>query len=84
LSKPFLLIVACMLAAIFGINHSHRNKKNVIYVIFGILCGLILHIAIAIIQAFGSSGILEVFITTWLVTMILFFLSSAILIKKEI
>ena len=84
LSKPLLLVVACILAAIFGINHSNRNKRNIIYVILGILFGLIIHIVITIIYAFGSSGVLEVFIATWFIAMILFFFSSLLLIKKEI
>ena len=84
LSKPILLVVACILAAIFGIGHSYRNKKNVIYIVCGILLGLILHILISIIHAFGISGVLEVFISTWFVAIILFLLSSSLLIKKEI
>jgi lipopolysaccharide export system permease protein len=84
LSKPILLVIACILAAIFGIGHNCRNKKNVIYMICGILLGLILHILISIIHAFGASGVIEIFIATWFVAIILFLLSSSLLIKKEI
>ena len=82
LNKPLMFAAMVIMAAVFSINNI-RNKNNILYILIGIICGLILYVSSTVISAFGSSGIIPPFIATWVVTVII--LTAVILaaFKKE-
>lgn len=82
LNKPLIFIAAVLIACFFSLNNS-RNKNNIIYIIAGIMFGLILYISLAIVQAFGASGLIPPFASTWVISVIALSLSILLVFRKE-
>ena len=83
LSKPFLFIAMALMAAFFAINNV-RSKNNILFFVLGIVTGLVFYIALVIFNALGSSGIVPIFITTWMIGIILIAISMLLIFRKEI
>jgi lipopolysaccharide export LptBFGC system permease protein LptF len=82
LNKPFIFIAAVLIACFFSLGSS-RNKNSILYIIAGIMFGLILYIGLSIIQAFGSSGMIPPFSSTWIISVIIISLSILLVFRKE-
>jgi len=82
LNKPLIFIAAVLIACFFSLNSS-RNKNNIIYIVAGIMFGLILYISLSVVQAFGSSGIIPPFAATWVISVITISLSILLVFRKE-
>jgi lipopolysaccharide export system permease protein len=82
LNQPLLFICMVLIAAYFSIN-SIRNRNNIVYILAGIIFGLITYISLNIINALGSSGIIPLFMATWLVTILFLAVSTLLVFRKE-
>jgi len=82
LAKPFLFAAMSLIAAFFAVNNV-RSKNNVLWFICGIVSGLVLYISFIIIHAFGSSGLMPIFLSTWMVTIIMLAISVLLIFRKE-
>lgn len=82
LNKPFIFVAAVLIACFFSLNSS-RNKNSIIYTISGIMFGLVLYISLSIIQAFGASGLIPPFASTWIISIIIISLSVILVFWKE-
>ena len=82
LAKPFLFAATALLGAFFAANNI-RNKNNIYLFVSGIISGLILYIISIVISAFGSSGLIPIFLSTWMVAIILLATSMLLIFKKE-
>ncbi len=82
LSKPLLFVAMTLIACFFGINHT-RNNKSVIMIFSGIALGLIFYITSGIITALGASGLIPVFASTWIITIICLAIGTLLIYQKE-
>lgn len=74
---PALMVAMTLIACYFGINHI-RNQKTVAMIILGILIGVAFYITSNILNSIGSSGLISIFTSTWMVSLIC--LASGILL----
>lgn len=82
LSKPFLFLSMTLIACYFGINHT-RNNNAILMMFLGITLGLILYITSGIINSLGSSGLIPVFASTWIITVICLSIGVLLIYRKE-
>lgn len=82
LSKPFLFMAITLIACFFGLNHI-RNQNLAIMTFLGVIVGLIFYIISSIMIAFGSSGLIPVFASTWLIVLICFAIGILLIYQKE-
>ncbi len=82
LSKPIIFTAMTLIACYFGLSH-FRNQKNVIYLFFGIVIGLVFYISASITTSLGSSGLIPIFISTWMVSFILLAIGTLLIYRKE-
>jgi lipopolysaccharide export system permease protein len=82
LNYPLLFVCMTIIAAYFSIN-SIRNRNNVIYILLGVMFGLLTYIGLNIVNAFGASGIIPAFMATWLVTFLFLAVAILLLFRKE-
>lgn len=82
LSKPFLFFSMALIACFFGINHA-RNQKSYLMIFFGIVTGLAMYIGLSFIGALGSSRLIPVFASTWVITFICIAIGVLLIYKKE-
>lgn len=82
LSKPLLFPAMTLIACYFGLTHI-RNNNSVVMIFFGIVIGLMLYIISSIVNALGSSGIIPVFVATWLVVIICLAVGILLIYQKE-
>jgi lipopolysaccharide export system permease protein len=82
LGKPLLFPAMTLIACYFGLNHI-RNNNNITMIFLGIVIGLFLYITSGIINALGSSGIIPVFASTWLVVIICLAVGILLIYQKE-
>jgi len=82
ISKPFLFMSITLIACFFGLNHI-RNQNVAIMTFFGIIVGLIFYIISSILVSFGSSGLIPVFASTWLMVLICFSIGTLLIYQKE-
>jgi lipopolysaccharide export LptBFGC system permease protein LptF len=71
-----------LIAAYFSINNI-RNRNNAVYIIVGVIFGLFTYIGLNIIGALGSSGLLPIFMSTWLVTFLFLAVATLLVFRKE-
>ena len=83
LAKPFLFVAMALMAAFFAVNNI-RSKNNIMLFVTGIALGLISYIALIIVNALGSSGIVPTFLATWMMVIILMAISVLLIFKKEV
>jgi lipopolysaccharide export system permease protein len=83
LIKPFLFVSMSLMAAFFAINNV-RSRNNSIIFVAGIAVGLIFYVSLVIAVALGSSGLIPVFMATWMMAIILIIISVLLIFRKEI
>ncbi len=82
LSKPLLFVAMTLIACFFGITHT-RNNKSIFMMFVGIALGLILYITAGIINALGSSGLIPIFSSTWVIAIICLAIGILLIYRKE-
>lgn len=82
ISKPFLFLAMTLIACYFGLNHV-RNQNAILMIFFGIIIGLALYIISSIITALGSSGLIPIFASTWVITVICLAVGTLLIYQKE-
>lgn len=82
LSKPLLFLAMIFIACFFGMNHV-RDRKTILMIFLGITTGLILYITSTIIGALGSSKIIPIFASTWIIAIICLAIGILLIYKKE-
>ncbi len=82
LAKPILFLSMVLIACYFGINN-FRDRMALVTLFIGIICGLGLYISLSIINALGSSRIIPIFASTWVITFICFAIGVLLIYKKE-
>jgi lipopolysaccharide export system permease protein len=82
ISKPLLFLAMTLLACYFGLNHI-RNQNSALMIFFGIAIGLIFYITASIMNALGSSGLVPIFASTWIVAIICLSVGTLLIYRKE-
>ncbi len=82
ISKPLLFLAMSLVACYFGINHA-RNQAATIRLFLGIVFGLALYISLSFIGALGSSRIIPVFASTWVVTFVCLAIGILLIYRKD-
>ncbi|MBM3580056.1 MAG: LptF/LptG family permease, partial [Alphaproteobacteria bacterium] len=82
LSKPPLFAAMSMIACYFSLNHI-RNQNTIFLILCGIIVGLFLYIISGLIHSFGSSGLIPVFASTWLIALICLAIGTLLIYQKE-
>lgn len=82
LAKPILFLSMVLIACYFGINN-FRDRMALLTLFVGIICGLGLYISLSIINALGSSRLIPIFASTWVITFICFAIGVLLMYKKE-
>ena len=82
LSKPFLFMAITLIACFFGLNHI-RNQNIAIMTFLGVIVGLVFYIISSIMIAFGASGLIPIFASTWLIVLICFAIGILLIYQKE-
>ncbi len=82
LAKPILFAAMGLIACYFSLNHI-RNQNTAFLVLCGIVIGLVLYITSGIINALGSSNLIPVFASTWLIAIICFAIGTLLIYQKE-
>ncbi len=82
LCKPLIFLAMSLIACYFGLSH-FRNQKNIILAISGIAVGLIFYITNSIIENLGNSGLVPIFSSTWLISMIYISIGILLIYRKE-
>ncbi len=82
LNYPLLFVSISLIAAYFSINNI-RNRNNVLYIVCGIIFGLVNYVGLNIMSALGSAGIIPYFMATWLVALLFLAISIILVFQKE-
>jgi len=82
ISKPLLFVAMSLVACYFGINHA-RNQTAAIRLFLGVIFGLTLYISLSFIGALGSSRIIPVFASTWVVTFSCLAIGILLIYRKD-
>lgn len=82
LSKPLLFLAMILIACYFGLNHI-RSRSAVLMMFLGTITGLALYIISQIVIALGSSAIIPVFASTWVVAIICLAVGILTIYQKE-
>lgn len=82
LAKPILFLSMVLIACYFGINN-FRDRMALFTLFVGIICGLGLYISLTIINALGSSRLIPIFASTWVITFICFAIGVLLIYRKE-
>ena len=82
ISKPLLFVAMSLIACYFGINHI-RNNNSILMIFFGIIIGLIFYIVTSLINALGSSRLIPIFASTWLIVIISLAIGTLLIYHKE-
>jgi lipopolysaccharide export system permease protein len=82
LSKPLLFLAMIFIACYFGLNHV-RNQNTTLMIFLGIVAGLILYIISSIINSLGSSGLIPIFASTWVIAIICLAIGTLLIYNKE-
>lgn len=83
LCNLWLMFVAMtLIACYFGINHA-RNQKSLAMIFVGIIVGVAFYIASSIFNSIGSSGLISVFASTWMVSLICIATGILLIYHKE-
>jgi lipopolysaccharide export LptBFGC system permease protein LptF len=71
-----------LIACYFGLNHI-RNKNTILMIFIGIIIGLIFYITSSIMNALGSSGLIPIFASTWVIAIICLASGILLIYRKE-
>jgi lipopolysaccharide export system permease protein len=82
LCKPLLFLAMVLIACYFGLNHI-RNNNSIFMIFLGIVVGLIFYITSSIINSLGSSGLIPIFASTWVIAIICLAIGTLLIYSKE-
>lgn len=82
INRPFLFLAMTLIACYFGLNHI-RDRNGALMIFLGIILGLVLYIITSIMNTLGSSGIIPIFASTWLITLICLAIGTLLIYQKE-
>lgn len=82
LSKPLLFLAMTLIACYFGLNHI-RNQNSILMIFFGTIIGLALYIISSIVNALGSSGLIPIFASTWVIAIVCLAIGTLLIYQKE-
>ena len=82
ISKPILFLAMTLIACYFGLNHV-RNHNSILMIFLGTICGLLFYITSSIINAIGSSGLIPIFASTWVIAFICLAIGTLLIFRKE-
>ncbi len=82
LSKPISFLAMAFIACFFGMNHI-RSNNTIVMIFLGIIFGLILYIISGIMNTLGSSGLIPIFASTWLISLICLAIGTLLIYRKE-
>jgi lipopolysaccharide export system permease protein len=82
IAKLGMMIAMLLLAAAFGIRPV-RQGKTALYIVYGLGSGFVLYFLNDIVYALGLGDQLPVFLAAWAPTLIMMFLSTALLLHNE-
>lgn len=82
LGRPLLFLAMTLIACFFGLNHI-RSKNSLAMIFFGIVTGLTLYIISSIVTALGSSGLISIFASTWVIVVICLAIGTLLIYQKE-
>jgi lipopolysaccharide export LptBFGC system permease protein LptF len=71
-----------LISCFFGLNHI-RSQNSLGMIFLGIVTGLTLYITSSIITALGSSGLISVFASTWVIVAICLAIGTLLIYQKE-
>ncbi len=77
-----MFVAMTLIACYFGINHA-RNQKSLAMIFIGIIVGVAFYIASSIFNSIGSSGLISVFASTWMVSLICIATGILLIYHKE-
>ncbi len=82
LIMPFLFLAMVFISCYFSLNHI-RNNNAVIKLFLGMVVGLALYIINTLMNALGSSGLISVFASTWMIAIICVCIGVLLIYRKE-
>lgn len=82
LSKPMLFLAMIFIACYFGLNHIRNNNSSVM-IFLGVIVGLIFYIVSSIINSLGSSGLIPIFASTWVIVIVCTAIGTLLIYRKE-
>jgi lipopolysaccharide export system permease protein len=82
LGRPLLFLAMTLISCFFGLNHI-RSQNSLGMIFLGIVTGLTLYITSSIITALGSSGLISVFASTWVIVAICLAIGTLLIYQKE-
>lgn len=82
LNKPLLFMAMTLIACYFGLNHI-RNQNSTLMIFLGVIAGLIFYITSSIMRALGSSGLISIFASTWVIAAIILAIGILLIYRKE-
>ncbi len=82
LCRPLIFLAMSLIACYFGLSH-FRNQKNIMLAISGIAVGLIFYITNSIVENLGNSGLVPIFSSTWLISLIYISIGTLLIYRKE-
>ena len=82
ISKPLLFLAMTFIACYFGLNHI-RNQNAILMIFIGIAAGLVFYISSSIMNALGSSGLIPIFASTWIIAIICLSIGTLLIYRKE-
>jgi len=60
-----------------------RNRNTIVLIFLGIVVGLIFYITSSIINSLGSSGLIPIFASTWVIAIICLAIGTLLIYNKE-
>ncbi|MDX1975260.1 MAG: LPS export ABC transporter permease LptG [Rickettsiales bacterium] len=82
LASPFLLMGTVLVAAVFSLRLPRRGKIGIL-IVAGMITGFLLNFFTRIINAFGESGSLPIWLAAWAPACIVIMLGAALLLHLE-
>lgn len=82
LMMPVIFVAMILLSSFFSMNN-FRDLRSSIKLVVGIAAGLFVYISISFIKALGSSKIIPIFLSTWVVALMCLALSVILIYQKE-
>jgi lipopolysaccharide export LptBFGC system permease protein LptF len=79
---PLVFLAMTMIACYFGINHI-RNNRNYLILFIGIIMGVFLYVINAILISLGSSNLISIFASTWMINLVYLAIGILLVYKKE-
>jgi lipopolysaccharide export system permease protein len=81
-NMPLVFLAMTMIACYFGINHI-RNNRNYLILFIGIIMGVFLYVINAILISLGSSNLISIFASTWMINLVYLAIGILLVYKKE-